>query len=71
MTDWTTDHEHDWQLTETGYSRSWHTEIEGTTIRAYFNGSEDFSETGAGDDHLECTTCGETKSIEGYQVDYQ
>lgn len=64
---------HTWSLHETGYSRGWHTEIDETTqtIRAYFGGSEDFSEEGAGDDHLVCLTCLATKPIpQGWEVEY-
>lgn len=64
---------HEWKLTETGYTRTWHTEVdaETKTIRAYFCGTEDWSDQGAGDDHLACIWCGETKPIEGWEIDWQ
>lgn len=68
------DCDHNWVLTETGYIRQWHTEIdeETKTVRAYFSGSEDFSDEGAGDDHLMCSLCLDTKPIpEGWEVDFQ
>lgn len=68
-----TDCEHTWTLTETGYIRQWHTEFDEKTktIRAYFGGSEDFSESGAGDDHLMCATCLDTKPLpQGWEVDF-
>ncbi|QGJ90976.1 hypothetical protein SEA_BIANCATRI92_78 [Mycobacterium phage BiancaTri92] len=66
--------DHNWQLTETGYVRTWHTELdeESQTIRTYFGGSEDWSESGAGDEHLQCSTCLLTKPLpEGWEIDYQ
>lgn len=68
------DHEHTWVLTETGYTRSWQIDIDeaSETVVAYFGGTEDFSDQGAGDDHLECSTCLETKPLpEGWEIDYQ
>ncbi|ARQ94639.1 hypothetical protein SEA_JOURNEY13_67 [Mycobacterium phage Journey13] len=64
---------HEWQLTETGYTRTWHTEVdpETKTITATYTGSEAFSESGAGDDHLACIWCGAEQSIEGWEVDWQ
>jgi hypothetical protein len=58
------DHEHAWQLTEGGYIRSWHTEIEGDTIRAYYGGSEDWSENGDGRMYLECLQCGVERDLD-------
>ena len=62
-------HEHDWQLTENGYSRSWSTEIETDpdgkrTIVASWGGSEDFSEGGDGQMFLECLQCGATEDVD-------
>jgi hypothetical protein len=68
------DCDHNWRLTETGYVRTWHTEFddESRTVIAYYNGSEDFSDEGAGDDHLQCSTCLETKPLpEGWEIDYR
>ncbi|BCP41457.1 hypothetical protein MINTMi27_15500 [Mycobacterium intracellulare] len=65
---------HDWRLTETGYVRTWTTEIDEDSHRiiAYYSGSEDFSEGGAGDDHLQCSICLETRPIqEGWEVEYE
>ena len=43
-------------LVETGYTRYWSTRIqEDGTIVAFYNGSDDWSETGAGDDQLYCS----------------
>lgn len=66
------EHEHTWLLTETGYVRTWTTKIdeEAKTIRTYWGGSEDYGDTGAGDDHLACY-CGATRSIEGFEVEYE
>lgn len=66
--------EHTWRLVETGYVRSWHTEIDENekVICAFYCGSEDFSEEGAGDDHLQCSLCLDTKSIPNdWEVDFQ
>lgn len=65
---------HEWRLTETGYVRTWHTVIdeEAKTIIGYWSGSEDFSDVGAQDDHLQCSLCLETKPIpEGWTIDYE
>lgn len=52
------DHEHEWQLTENGYTRTWSTRFRADgTIVATFDGSSDFSEEGDGDMHLTCRTC--------------
>lgn len=66
-----TDCDHTWRLTETGYIRTWQIDfVEKTkTIRAYSAGLEEFGSEGAGDDHLECSTCLTTKPIpEGWSV---
>ena len=61
---------HDWRLTEDGYTRWWHTTITGTTIRAAFDGSGDWSDTGTGE-HLECQRCWTTTPVPaGFTVDY-
>ncbi|AIS73844.1 hypothetical protein SEA_SEMPERFI_81 [Mycobacterium phage SemperFi] len=69
-----TDCGHDsWRLIETGYVRTWSIEIdpEDKTIVASYGGSEDFSDEGAGDDHLQCSICLDTKPIpEGWEVDF-
>lgn len=70
----TPNHEHEWRLTESGYVRTWVTEVdeEAKTIRACYGGSEDFSDEGSGDEHLECLGCGDTKPIpDDWEVDYQ
>lgn len=67
------DCEHSWQLTETGYVRTWSTVIDeqSKTIRADYSGSEDFSEGGNGDDHLQCSPCLITKPIpDDWEVDF-
>ncbi len=67
------DHEHDWELVETGYSRRWATQVlegEGVII-ATSNGGDDFSESGAGDEHLECLGCGAVRKIpDGLEVQW-
>jgi hypothetical protein len=67
------DHEHSWQLTERGYIRSWTTEIdEDGTIRAYYGGSEDWSDDGDGYLYLECLQCGIAKGVNNPEkVDWQ
>lgn len=68
------DHEHTWRLTESGYVRTWSIRIDpaNETIVAYYGGSEDFSDEGAGDEHLQCSLCLETKPLPaGWEVDYQ
>jgi len=69
-----TDCDHTWRLMETGYVRTWQTELDeaSQTIRAYWGGSEDFSDEGAGDDQLQCSLCLMTKPIpDGWEIDYQ
>lgn len=64
----------DWVMIETGYVRQWHIDIDEDTktITAYWGGSEDFSESGAGDECLQCTMCLATKPLpEGFEVDYE
>jgi hypothetical protein len=66
--------EHDWAMTESGYTRQWSIEIDddAKVIRAFYGGSEDFSEEGAGDEHLECLGCLAVKPLPaGYEVDYE
>lgn len=65
--------EHDWRLAETGYVRTWRIDFddEAKTIVAKFAGSDDWSDLGNQDDHLECSMCLETQPIpEGWEVDY-
>lgn len=47
------------RMTEDGYTRTWHTQIdeEEKTIRAAFNGSEDFGAEGDGHEYLQCRVC--------------
>ncbi|WP_086150516.1 hypothetical protein [Cellulosimicrobium sp. KWT-B] len=52
------DGHHRWTLTETGYERTWRTTVHlGGRVTAVYNGTSDWSETGAGDDHLRCDLC--------------
>ncbi|AOT25002.1 hypothetical protein PBI_KALPINE_83 [Mycobacterium phage Kalpine] len=63
-----------WRLIETGYIRTWSTEIdpENKTVIAVFTGSEDFSDEGDGDEHLQCSICLDTKPLpEGWEIDWQ
>jgi hypothetical protein len=65
--------EHDWQLTEDGYSRTWRTKMhqDSKVIEASFNGSSDFSEQGEGE-YLECLKCGRYKLVPGdWDVSYE
>ncbi|QZE10982.1 hypothetical protein SEA_AGAPE74_83 [Mycobacterium phage Agape74] len=65
--------EHDWSLTEEGYVRTWSTEVdpETKTIRAYWGGSEDFSDDGDGE-YLQCISCGAKQDVpEGWEIDYR
>lgn len=72
----TEQHEHAWQLTENGYSRSWSTEVVGAdevsftvpeftgrVVLARYGGSEDFSDNGDGQMFLECLGCGQTIDV--------
>lgn len=66
--------QHQWRLMETGYVRTWSVDIDPKTktVTAYYSGSEDFSESGDGNDALECSLCLTTKEIpEGWEIDYQ
>lgn len=65
--------EHEWQLTEDGYCRTWVTYVDtnSKTITAQYRGPEDFSESGTGE-YLQCTQCGHTKPVPTkYEVDFQ
>ncbi|MGI6797690.1 hypothetical protein [Gordonia sihwensis] len=63
-------HEHTWQLTESGYERTWSTTIDEDTgtVTAYGNGFADFSDDGDGAE-LRCA-CGETRSVDNLTVNY-
>jgi hypothetical protein len=66
--------EHIWQLTETGYIRTWTTRLDATSQRiiAEYTGSEDFSDEGAGDEHLQCSLCLATTPLPpGWEIDYR
>lgn len=66
--------EHEWRLMETGYIRTWLTELdeETKTIIATFTGERDWSQLGDGNDCLECRICLETREIpEGWEVEYR
>ena len=71
--DLASDHEHSWKLTESGYVRTWHTEIqEDGTIKAYYGGSEDWSENGDGGLYLECVDCGAiSEDFDTTAIDWQ
>lgn len=65
--------QHVWQLVETGYVRTWSTSFDPDTktITASWGGSEDFSESGSGDDHLQCTLCLETQPLpDDWTIEY-
>ena len=62
--------EHDWELTEDGYSRRWSTTIDedAKTVTAVYTGSEDWSDDGDGE-YLRCLACGDRKPLpEGFEV---
>lgn len=62
--------QHEWLVVEEGYSRWWHTTITGSQIRASFNGSGDWSESGSGE-HLECQRCRTSTPIpDGFTVEW-
>ncbi|UJD21185.1 hypothetical protein SEA_SORORFAGO_88 [Mycobacterium phage SororFago] len=70
---WCDTNGHDLSLTEEGYVRTWSTEVdpEKKTIRAYWGGSEDFSDEGSGE-YLQCITCGVKQDVpEGWEIDYR
>ncbi len=65
-----TDHEHDWQLTEGGYFRSWTTVIDDDgTIHAYYGGADDWSENGDGC-YLECLQCTARREVDESEIDW-
>jgi hypothetical protein len=66
--------QHEWQLSEGGYVRQWHTVMdeETKTVVAYYGSSEDWGEDGDGKMYLECLTCYATTSLpDGWEIDYQ
>lgn len=45
-------------IVETGYVRSWRVSVgDDGNVTAFYDGSSDWSECGAGDDHFECSLC--------------
>lgn len=69
--------EHQWQLMEDGYLRTWVTTVETdedgtiTGIRAAFSGTESFSESGDGYDFLQCQVCQARMAVpDDVDVDY-
>ena len=67
------DNEHDWQLTEHGYSRSWSTtfDFESKQVVGDFTGSDDWSGDGDGKMLLECPACGDSIPVpEDWEVEY-
>lgn len=61
--------DHDWIMVETGYEHYWNVEIQadGSIVAS----DERNSETGAGDDHLWCRSCGQTRTLEGVEVEFE
>ena len=67
------DGEHDWQLTEEGYVRTWSTAVnhEKKVVRAAYSGTEDWSEDGDGPTYLECLNCTARIDVpEDYTIDW-
>ena len=65
------DGRHRWTLTETGYERTWRTTVHlGGRVTAVFNGTSDWSETGAGDDHLRCDLCPARREVDRDRINW-
>jgi hypothetical protein len=63
---------HTWMLTEDGYGRCWSTTVDkkAKVIRAFFDGTSDFTENGEGE-YLQCTECGHVKLLPvDWEVEY-
>ncbi|WP_051027430.1 hypothetical protein [Cellulosimicrobium cellulans] len=66
------DGRHRWTLTETGYDRTWRTTLHlGGLVTAVFNGASDWSETGAGDDHLRCDLCPARRAVDHDRINWR
>lgn len=61
--------DHDWQLTEDGYSRTWSTTIhEDGSIDAVYNGTDDWGDEGDGNEYLSCRICQARMEIENLSM---
>lgn len=66
--------DHEWELVERGYERTWSTYIRTNTqtLEATYQGSSDFSEEGDGVMILRCRTCLHEKPVpDGWTVHYR
>lgn len=66
--------DHEWELVERGYERTWSTYIRPNTqtLEATYQGSSDFSEEGDGVMILRCRTCLHEKPVpDGWTVHYR